>query len=142
MNQDSRALTIVTVDDDADQLSLTRRLLRKEGIVNNVISERDPENLFNCLDMLMDTGGDRRRIMILLDLNMPGVDGFSMLKRIRQSNRYRDTTVIMLSGSDDEDDMMEAFDLGANGYVVKPLRADELFAALTNVSKIRYQLVQ
>jgi two-component system, response regulator len=142
MNQDSRALTIVTVDDEADQLSLTRRLLRKEGIVNNVISERDPNNLFNCLDMLMDSGGDRRRIMILLDLNMPDIDGFAMLKRIRQSNRYRDTTVIMLSGSDDEDDMMEAFDLGANGYVVKPLRGDELFAALTNVGKIRYQLVQ
>lgn len=142
MEQDKRALTIIMVDDNPDELFLTRRLLRKEGIVNNFISERDPKNLFQSLDTLLSLGGDRKRIMILLDLNMPGTDGFSLLKQIRKNNRYRDATVIMLSGSDDEGDMLEAFELGANGYIVKPFRSDELFAALSNVGSIRYQLVQ
>ncbi|MBP1853549.1 response regulator [Rhizobium halophytocola] len=142
MTTDQRALTILMVDDNQDEVFLTRRLLRRDGIVNNFVSERDPTRIFDTLDHLIELGGDRNRIMILLDLNMPQIDGFSVLRKIRKSKRYKDVTVIMLSASDDEGDMLDSFDKGANGYMVKPFRADEFFTVLNNVSHVRYQLVQ
>ena len=87
-------------------------------------------------------GLDKSKIIVLLDINMPRVNGFETLKKIRADAEFKDVPVIMLSASDDESDMFEAFDLGASGYVVKPFKADEFFAALTNLPQIKYQLVQ
>lgn len=141
MDTDKRALTILMVDDNADEIFLTRRLMRRDGIVNNVVSERDPTKIFDTLDQLVDLGSERNRILVMLDLNMPQLDGFAVLKKIRKSRRYKEVIVIMLSASDDEGDMLDSFEKGANGYMVKPFRVDEFFTVLNNVSQVRYQLV-
>ena len=141
MDTDKRALTILMVDDSADEIFLTRRLMRRDGIVNNVVSERDPTKIFDTLDQLVDLGSERNRILVMLDLNMPQLDGFAVLKKIRKSRRYKEVIVIMLSASDDEGDMLDSFEKGANGYMVKPFRVDEFFTVLNNVSQVRYQLV-
>lgn len=134
--------TIVMVDDNIDEIFLTRRLVRRDGIVNNFVSEKKPERLLETLAELEDSGIDRSQILILLDVKMPRSDGFETLKRIRGHARFKDVPVIMLSASDDEADMFESFDLGANGYVVKPFSADEFFAALTNLPQVKHRLVQ
>jgi DNA-binding NarL/FixJ family response regulator len=105
------------VDDNADEIFLTRRQVRRDGIVNNFVSEKKPEHLLETLTHLGTTGVDKSKIMILLDIKM-------------------------LSASDDASDMFEAFDLGASGYIVKPFKADEFFAALTNLPQIKYQLIK
>ena len=130
------------VDDNGDEVFLTRRQVRREGIINNFISERKPERLLTTLTELCEAGLDKSKIVILLDVNMPRVNGFETLKQIRSDENFKAVPVIMLSASDDEADLFEAIDLGANGYVVKPFKADEFFAALTNVPQIKYQLVQ
>ena len=138
----SSPVTLVMVDDNADEIFLTRRQVRRDGIVNNFISEKKPERLLTTLADLCSTGVDKSKIIVLLDINMPRVNGFEMLKQIRADQNFRDVAVIMLSASDDESDMFEAIDLGASGYVVKPFKADEFFAALTNLPQVKYQLVQ
>lgn len=142
MSNMTAPMTIVMVDDNQDELFLTRRRLRHEGFVNNVISEKDPARLFDVLDMISSAEGARRSMIILLDLNMPELNGIEVLQKIRKSKRYKDATVLMLSSSDDEADIMDALDEGADGYIVKPFRSDEFFAALSNVKSVRYQLVQ
>jgi two-component system response regulator len=129
------------VDDNIDEIFLTRRQVRRDGIVNNFISEKKPERLIETLTELRQMGL-QQNVLVLLDLNMPRVSGFELLKTIRSDGRFKDIPVIMLSSSDDESDMFESFDLGANGYMVKPFKGDEFFAALTNVSQVKYQLVQ
>ena len=133
-------LTLVMVDDNADEIFLTRRQVRREGIINNFVSEKKPEHLFETLAELGKIGVDKTKIMILLDINMPRANGFEMLKKVRADAEYKDVPVIMLSASDDVADMLESFDLGASGYVVKPFKSDEFFAALTNVPQVKYQL--
>jgi CheY-like chemotaxis protein len=135
-------LTLVMVDDNADEIFLTRRQVRKEGIVNNFVSERKPERLIEALAELEQAGIDKSKVLILLDIKMPRSNGFDTLGVLRAHPSYKDVPVIMLSVSDDETDMFEAFDLGANGYVVKPFKADEFFAALTNIPGVKHQLVQ
>jgi two-component system response regulator len=130
------------VDDNADEIFLTWRIMRREGIVNNFVSEKNPERLFETLIQLNKSGVDKRNLMILLDVNMPGVNGFETLKKIRESSDFKDTPVIMLSTSDEESDIYQSVERGANGYLVKPFKADEFFAALTNVRQIKHQLAR
>lgn len=138
----SSAVTLIMVDDNADEIFLTRRQVRRDGIVNNFISEKKPERLLTTLSDLCKMGLDKSELIVLLDINMPRVNGFETLKQIRSDENFKDVPVIMLSASDDESDMFEAIDLGASGYVVKPFKADEFFAALTNLPQVKYQLVQ
>ena len=130
------------VDDNADEIFLTRRQVRRDGIVNNFVSEKKPEHLLTTLSELSKMGVDKDKIIVLLDVNMPRLNGFETLKQIRGDADFKHVPVIMLSASDDEADMFEAFDLGASGYVVKPFKADEFFAALSNLPQVKYQLVQ
>lgn len=134
-------ITLVMVDDNADEIYLTRRQVRRDGIVNNFVSEKKPENLLQTLTHLGTTGVDKSKIMVLLDIKMPRSNGFETLKKIRADREFKDVPVIMLSASDDASDMFESFDLGASGYIVKPFKADEFFAALTNLPQIKYQLI-
>lgn len=135
-------ITLVMVDDNADEIFLTRRQVRRDGIVNNFVSERKPERLIEALEELVHAGIDRDKVLILLDINMPRANGFQALGALRAHPSYKEVPVIMLSASDDEADMFEAFDLGANGYVVKPFKSDEFYAALTNIPSVKHQLVQ
>jgi DNA-binding response OmpR family regulator len=135
-------ITLVMVDDNTDEIFLTRRQVRRDGIVNNFVSEKKPENLLQTLTHLGKTGVDKSKIMVLLDINMPRTNGFETLRKVRADREFKDVPVIMLSASDDAADMFEAFDLGASGYIVKPFKADEFFAALTNLPDIKYQLIR
>ena len=135
-------ITLVMVDDNSDEIFLTRRLIRREGIINNFVSERKPERLLDTLAELDRAGVPRDKILILMDVKMPRVNGFEALQKLRANKAFKDIPVIMLSASDDEADMFEALDVGADGYIVKPFRGDEFFAALSNVPKVKHQLVQ
>ena len=135
-------ITLVMIDDNPDEIFLTRRQVRREGIVNSFVSEEKPERIFDTLAELRKAGVDKSKILILLDIRMPRENGLETLQKIRANRDYKDVPVIMLSASNDESDMFEAFDLGANGYVVKPFKADEFFAALSNLPSVKHQLVQ
>lgn len=132
--------TLVMVDDNADEIFITRKLVRRSGIINNFISERHPEDLLDTLEQLGAIGVDQSQMIILLDINMPRINGFEMLTRLRLHETFRDTLILMLSASDNEEDMAEAMRLGANGYLVKPFSSEEFFAALTGTPNIKYQL--
>jgi len=134
-------MTLVMVDDNADEIFIARDQMRRDGIINDFISERKPENILKTLSQLGETGVDKSNVMVLLDINMPRCNGFETLKKIRADREFKDVPVIMLSASDDHVDMFEAIELGASGYIVKPFKADEFFAALTNVPQVKYQLV-
>jgi len=134
-------VTMVMVDDNIDEIFLTRRQVRNQGIVNHFVSERKPENLLNTLSDLYHSE-DASNILILLDISMPRMDGFETLTRIRSSKHFRDLPVIMFSASDDKADMAEALKLGANGYLVKPFTIDSFIGALGGVPEMKYQVVR
>lgn len=139
--RDLKPITMVMVDDNVDEIFLTRRKVRSQGIVNHFISERRSEFLIDTLvDLMKDD--DVENLLILMDINMPRMDGFEALKLIRKHAQFKQIPVIMFSASDDEADMSKAARLGANGYMVKPFAMDTLIGALSGLPNMRYHLVQ
>jgi two-component system response regulator len=112
------------VEDNPDDELLTRRTLRKNNICNEVVVARDGAE---ALDYLFVTGEHAGRDpsampqVVLLDLNLPKVDGLEVLERIRAEERTRLLPVVILTSSEDQEDVVGGCGLGANSFVRKPV---------------------
>jgi two-component system, response regulator len=125
--------TILLVEDNPDDELLTRRTLKKSNVCNEVVVARDGAE---ALDYLFATGAYEGRSsvavpqVILLDLDLPKVDGLEVLRRIRSDERTRRLPIIILTSSEDQQDLVEGYGLGANGYIRKPLDLAQFRAAV------------
>ncbi len=119
---------ILLIEDNADDRDLTIRALKKYNVLNPVAVAR---NGAEALTMLLGEHGDEDSpALILLDLKLPKVDGLEVLRRIRADQRTRVVPVVVLTSSKEEDDLRRAYDLGANGYVRKPVEFSEFAEAM------------
>ena len=123
---------ILLVEDNARDEALTRRALKKNNIVNEVVAARDG---VEALDYLFGTGKYAGRDMsimpqlVLLDLKLPKVNGLQVLQKIRAEERTRRLPVVVFTSSSEEEDMMKSYDLGANSYVRKPVDFEQFLEA-------------
>lgn len=124
--------TLLLVEDNPDDEALTLRALSKYNLANNVIVVRDGQE---ALDFLFGEGEYTGRDIsmppqvILLDLKLPKVDGLQVLERLRSDDRTRYIPVVVLTSSDEEQDMLRSYDLGANSYVRKPVDFEQFMEA-------------
>ncbi len=117
--------TILLVEDDPDQVALALRAFRKSGITDevDVVVARDG---VEALEYLFDTGDHADRDasaapeFILLDVNLPRMNGLEVLGRLRADERTELLPVILYSSSGEHEDVVEGYRLGANSYVTKP----------------------
>lgn len=115
---------ILLVEDNPDDEALTLRALQKNNISNEVVVARDGAE---ALDYLFATGAHRGRdprnlpTVTLLDLKLPKVDGLEVLRRLRADERTKLLPVVILTSSNEEQDRMRGYSLGANSYVRKPV---------------------
>ena len=123
---------IMLIEDNPDDRDLTIRALKKNNVLNPVTVA---SNGAEALTMLL--GDDHRDqdnpALILLDLKLPKVDGLEVLRRIRADERTRMVPVLVLTSSKEEADLRTAYDLGANGYVRKPVAFSEFSEAVHTV---------
>ena len=125
--------TILLVEDNPDDELLTRRALKRSNVCNEVVVARDG---VEALDYLFATGAYEGRSsvampqVILLDLDLPKVDGLEVLRRIRSDVRTRRLPTVILTSSEDQQDLVEGYGLGANGYIRKPLDLAQFRAAV------------
>jgi two-component system response regulator len=116
--------TILLVEDNADDEALTLRAFKKSNILNEVVVVRDGQE---ALDYLFGEGAHAGRDLtdmpqvILLDLNLPKIDGLGVLRRLRGNPRTQYMPVVILTSSAQERDLIEGYKLGANSYVRKPV---------------------
>ncbi len=124
---------ILLVEDNADDEVLTLRALKKNNIRNEVVIARDGSE---ALDYLFGTGvhADRELTVmpqiILLDLELPKVDGFEVLHRVRSNEATKLLPVVILTTSNEDQDRIRGYGLGANSFVRKPVEFDKFIEAV------------
>jgi two-component system, response regulator len=124
---------ILLVEDNADDELLTLRALKKNNIRNEVVVARDGNE---ALDYLFGTGVHSGRDLsvmpqiILLDLKLPKVDGFEVLNRVRASEITKFLPVVILTTSNEDQDRIRGYDLGANSFVRKPVEFEKFIEAV------------
>ncbi len=115
---------ILLVEDNADDEKLTLRALKKNNIRNEVVVAR---NGAEALDYLFGTGAYAERDLnvmpqvVLLDLKLPKLGGLEVLRRVRANDRTKLLPVVILTSSNEEQDRIKGYGLGANSYVRKPV---------------------
>jgi CheY-like chemotaxis protein len=128
-----REEVILLVEDNPDDEFMTRRVLEKNNLCNELVVARDGEQ---ALDYLFGTGSYEGRDtsvmpqLILLDLMLPKVDGFEVLERVRSDERTSQLPVVILTSSPEELACAEGFVRGANSCVRKPIDFLEFHAAM------------
>ena len=123
---------ILLVEDNPDDEALTVRALNKNKILNEVVVARDG---VQALDYLFGEGAHAGRDtkempqVVLLDLNLPKLDGLGVLRRLRADDRTKLLPVVILTSSNEEQDRINGYGMGANSYVRKPVDFDQFVTA-------------
>lgn len=127
---------ILLVEDNADDELLTVRAFKKSNIANEVVVVRDG---VEALDWLHGTGDHAGRDttvdpqLILLDLKLPRLDGLEVLRRIRADERTALLPVVVMTSSQEEEDVIKSYELGANSYLRKPVDFERFVEAAKSV---------
>ena len=119
--------TILLVEDNADDEQLTLRAMRQSDIPNIIRVARDGAE---ALEKLFGTSQERLPDLVLLDLKLPKVNGLEVLQKIRADERTKTLPVVVLTSSDEERDIVESYELGANSYIRKPVDFDQFIDAV------------
>jgi len=127
---------MLLVEDSQDDVAITRRALARAHIGNHLTVANDGQE---ALDMLYADAmaGTERFGLVLLDLGLPKVDGREVLKRIWGDRRLRHIPVIVLTGSDEDEDMVRSYKSGAVAYLRKPVQVDQLVRAVGDLHGYR-----
>ncbi len=145
MNEHWRGKTILLADDEDNDALLIQRAFKKAGIDALIYRVKDGEE---ALAYLKGDAGyrDRQKFpfpdMLLLDLKMPRKSGFEVLKWVREHEQFKRLVAIVLTSSKQSFDINQAYDLGANSYLVKPLNFEELLQLSALLHKFWLQICQ
>ena len=115
-------IKILLIEDNPDDVELTLRAFKKHNLANHITVARDGEDALNIIFQRgKESAGGQRPDLILLDLNLPMVDGMEVLKQIKKNPKTKVIPVIILTSSKEENDLAESYLLGANSYIRKPV---------------------
>ena len=126
---------ILLVEDNANDVEMTLAALEENHLANEVVVVRDGAE---ALDYLHRRGVFKLRApgnpaVVLLDIKLPKVDGVEVLRQVKSDAELRRVPVVMLTSSREEQDLLSTYDLGVNGYVVKPVEFGEFVQSLNKL---------
>lgn len=144
MNRMDSTQTILIIDDSDDDFDATVRALRKDKNLKNPLHRC--EDGMQALDYLFqrglyqEPGTAVRPGIILLDLNMPGIDGRHVLAEIKNADDLKSIPVIVMTNSNDQRDIEDCYDMGANTYIQKPLNWSSFFEAMQRLKEYWFEI--
>ena len=145
MGTRSCPITVLVVDDDLDECLLVREAMAESRLVNDLRFVHDGDEL---LDYLRHEGNYAdpklapRPGLILLDLNMPHMDGREALQEVKADPQLRQIPIVILTSSQAEEDICRSYELGANAYVTRPVTFEALVSVLHDLGKYWIEIVQ
>ncbi|HWA34267.1 MAG TPA: response regulator [Cyclobacteriaceae bacterium] len=119
-----KPINILLVEDDQLDQHEVQRILDKKGILYRIRIAKNGEEGLRILRETNGQQGQERPDVILLDLNMPKMNGFEFLKELRSDVRFIDMRVFVLTTSDDKDDKAAARNFNVSGFITKPLKLE------------------
>jgi CheY-like chemotaxis protein len=125
-------LTIVLAEDDEGHATLVQRNLRRAGIANDMVHLKDGQealDYIHCQGRFTDRPLDGS-LLILLDINMPRVNGVEVLHRLKTDQKTAKLPVIILTTTDDPREVERCYQLGCSVYVTKPVAYEEFVEAI------------
>jgi CheY-like chemotaxis protein len=120
---------ILLVEDDPNDVLLLERAFEKAGLNKGLRIVRDGEQAIQYLNgeaLYSDRKKYPLPFLLLLDLKMPGIDGFEVLQWVRRSPEFQRLLIVVLTSSNQQSDVDKAYDLGANSYLIKPVGFEEM----------------
>ena len=131
----SEPIVILLAEDDDGHASLIQRNLKRAGVSNQVVRVRDGQE---ALDYLYCRGAYANRLqpvpmLLLLDINMPRVDGVGVLRALKADPAMAQIPAIMLTTTDDPREVERCYQLGCSVYIAKPIKYDDFVEALTRL---------
>jgi CheY-like chemotaxis protein len=130
--KNQEAVTILLVEDDAGHALLIEKNLRRAGIANSIIKLDDGQKAVDFLFRKGDfSGADHPTpLLILLDLNLPVLNGEQVLRIIKNDAHTKQIPVVVLTTTDNPDEVSRCYELGCNVYVTKPVEYDKFSDAI------------
>ncbi len=129
---------ILLVDDNPHDVVLIRLAFRKVGIIDTIQLVKDGAEAIRYING-EGIYADRQQFppptLVLLDLKMPGANGFEVLRWIRSQEAFENLVVVVMSGSKDDSDIERAYGLGANSYLVKPTKFEDLVKMMESLKE-------
>jgi CheY-like chemotaxis protein len=124
----AESVNIVVVEDDDGHATLIERNLRRAGLANAVVRLRDGQEALEYFFANPETVNTES--VLLLDINMPRVDGIDVLRRLKSDARTAKIPTIMLTTTDDPREIERCYQLGCNVYITKPVEYDAFMEAI------------
>ena len=141
----NRSVSILMADDDEDDCSLTRDALESSKLLNDLRFVHDGEELLRYLrreEEYSDPASSPEPGLVLLDLNMPRMDGREALAEIKSDKNLRRIPVVVLTTSRAEEDIYRTYDLGVNSFLVKPVSFNDLVDVIKSLTEYWFQIVE
>jgi CheY-like chemotaxis protein len=128
----TQQLVILLAEDDEGHASLVQRNLKRAGIANDLIHVKDGQE---ALDFIQCQGAYATRVrngplLLLLDINMPRLDGVEVLRQVKADEKTAKIPVVMLTTTDDPREIQRCYELGCSVYVTKPVAYEEFVEAI------------
>lgn len=145
MKHDKKPLVILMADDDADDRLLAEEAMTESRVLNDLRCVEDGVELLAYLDgegKYADRSAYPFPGLILLDLNMPKMDGREALAKIKAKEQLRRIPVVILTTSKAEEDMLSGYDLGAASYITKPVTFDALVELMRTLGRYWVEFVE
>ena len=139
-----KPITILYAEDDAEDRAMVLEAMQESRLGNNIATVGDGEELLEYLRCRGRYAGrpDELPGLILLDLNMPRLDGREALREIKADARLRRIPVIVLTTSRAEEDILRTYDLGVSSFIVKPVTFDALVETVRALDKYWFEIVE
>jgi CheY-like chemotaxis protein len=134
MGDELNAISILLVEDNPDDVEITRRALEKGRVINDLIVARDGQEALDILSAAKN-GEARCPGLILLDLNLPKVDGREVLEKIKADPKLKRIPVVVLTVVTREEDVVRSYDLGVNTFISKPVGFQEFIKVVTTIKE-------
>ena len=145
MSKSGKPITILMADDDPDDRALTKEAFAESHLANDLRFVEDGEELLDYLyrrGKYTDPASSPWPGLILLDLNMPRMDGREALRELKSDPKFRGIRVVIMTTSKAEEDVVRSYDLSAASYITKPVTFDRLVEVVKALGRYWLEIVE